>query len=202
MQTESTGSTVHGLAYGIDSDGSWPFGTQATDGRRSDEICPGQSWTYVFDVKEGMIGIWPFHDHYRRITDSANRGLFGAVIVLPNEIKGPPKLGSPPALKKVLRESLSDPGLSGHASQTLSAIGIQREAEMEFMKHWLKHREFHAPQSNEVLHVPLFYHVMNGSGRSGFGIGDLHFMETFEVTFGTEGEFRYHSTSSHHGRYG
>ena len=31
---------VHGLEYGIDADGSFPFGTQTTDGRRSDEICP------------------------------------------------------------------------------------------------------------------------------------------------------------------
>ena len=28
---------MHGLRYGIDSDGSWPFGTQTLDGRRSDE---------------------------------------------------------------------------------------------------------------------------------------------------------------------
>ena len=27
---------LHGLGYGIDSDGSWPFGTQSSDGRRSD----------------------------------------------------------------------------------------------------------------------------------------------------------------------
>src|SRR5262249_18048531 len=31
-----------GLPYGIASGGSWPFGTESTDGRRSDEICPGQ----------------------------------------------------------------------------------------------------------------------------------------------------------------
>src|SRR5579859_5756841 len=41
---------VHGVRYGIDSDGSWPFGTQSDDGRRSDEICPGQTWTYTYDV--------------------------------------------------------------------------------------------------------------------------------------------------------
>src|SRR5262245_2717848 len=54
---------VHGLAYGIDSDGAWPFGTTATSGLRSDEICPGQQWTYTFDVDKDMIGCWPFHDH-------------------------------------------------------------------------------------------------------------------------------------------
>src|SRR3954453_20791197 len=28
---------LHGLRYGIESDGAWPFGVGATDGRRSDE---------------------------------------------------------------------------------------------------------------------------------------------------------------------
>ena len=54
---------IHGLRYGIDSDGAWPFGTEATDGRRSDAICPGESWTYTYEVTEEMIGPWPFHDH-------------------------------------------------------------------------------------------------------------------------------------------
>ena len=76
---------VHGLKYGIDSDGSWPLGTQASDGRRSDEICPGQSWTYKFDVTEEMIGAWPFHDHTRMIAESVNRGLFGGIVVQPHE---------------------------------------------------------------------------------------------------------------------
>ena len=119
-----------------------------------------------------MIGIWPFHDHYRRITDSANRGLLELVIVLPNEIKGPPKFELPPALKKVLRVSIRPWAIWTCVTNSF-CYGTQREAEMEFIKHWLKHREFHAPQSNEVLHVPLFYHVMNGSGRSAFGSGDL-----------------------------
>ena len=34
---------AHGLRYGIDSDGTWPFGTQAASaGGRSDAICPGK----------------------------------------------------------------------------------------------------------------------------------------------------------------
>ena len=70
---------MHGVEYGIDSDGSWPFGTQSSDGRRSDEICPGDSWTYTFDVTNEMIGAWPFHDHWRHIGDDVNRGLFGGL---------------------------------------------------------------------------------------------------------------------------
>lgn len=76
---------VHGLIYGIDSDGSWPFGTQNAENRRSDEICPGQRWTYTYDVTDQTIGAWPFHDHYRMIGDSINRGLFGGIIVLPED---------------------------------------------------------------------------------------------------------------------
>jgi plastocyanin len=74
---------LHGLRYGIDSDGSWPFGVQSADGRRSDEICAGQTWTYTYDVDDDMIGAWPFHDHCRNIGDNTNRGLFGGIIVLP-----------------------------------------------------------------------------------------------------------------------
>ena len=47
---------VHGLHYGIESDGAWPRGVASKDGRRSDEILPGHSWTYVFDVTEKTIG--------------------------------------------------------------------------------------------------------------------------------------------------
>ena len=72
---------VHGLRYCIDSDGAWPFGVATRDGRRSDEIRPGESWTYVYDVTDEMIGAWPFHDHVRHVQASVDRGLFGAIIV-------------------------------------------------------------------------------------------------------------------------
>ena len=72
---------LHGLHYGIDSDGSWPFGTHRDDGNRSDAICPSKEWCYVFDVKEDSIGAWPFHDHHMHISDVVNRGLFGGLVV-------------------------------------------------------------------------------------------------------------------------
>jgi plastocyanin len=72
---------VHGLAYGIDSDGSWPFGVAASNDRRSDAICPGERWCYVFDVTDETVGAWPFHDHVVEIEASANRGLFGGIVV-------------------------------------------------------------------------------------------------------------------------
>lgn len=76
---------IHGLRYGIDSDGAWPFGTQSDDGRRSDEICPGQTWIYTYEVTEETIGAWPFHDHWRNIGLYINRGLFGGLVVLPEK---------------------------------------------------------------------------------------------------------------------
>ncbi|MEO8992802.1 MAG: galactose oxidase-like domain-containing protein [Nitrosospira sp.] len=73
---------VHGLHYGIDSDGSWPFGVQEYDGpNRSDAICPGDKWCYIFDVKEDSVGAWPFHDHHMHIEEVVKRGLFGGIVV-------------------------------------------------------------------------------------------------------------------------
>ncbi|SOD42288.1 galactose oxidase-like domain-containing protein [Nitrosovibrio sp. Nv4] len=73
---------VHGLHYGIDSDGSWPFGVQEYDGpNRSDAICPGEQWCYIFDAREDTIGCWPFHDHHMHIEEVVKRGLFGGIIV-------------------------------------------------------------------------------------------------------------------------
>lgn len=74
---------VHGLTYGIDSDGSWPFGTEAAHhGGRSDAICPGHSWTYTFDVSERALGAWPFHDHTVPMHMKIDQGLFGGIVVL------------------------------------------------------------------------------------------------------------------------
>lgn len=83
--TEPHSFHVHGLVYGIDSDGSWPFGvaggTIGGHELRSDAICPGQSWCYVFDVTEDTVGAWPFHDHVMDIEAAADRGLFGGLVV-------------------------------------------------------------------------------------------------------------------------
>src|SRR6266481_6982009 len=94
---------VHGVRYGIDSDGSWPFGTQSDDGRRSDEICPGQTWTYTLEVTEETIGVWPFHDHWQNIGTYINRGLFGGLVVLPDkEHEHLPKFPYPPHFEENL----------------------------------------------------------------------------------------------------
>jgi plastocyanin len=72
---------VHGLAYGVDSDGAWPYGVASLDGRRSDQICPGETWTYTYDVRRDMIGCWPFHSHHRHPEEETNLGLFGGIVV-------------------------------------------------------------------------------------------------------------------------
>lgn len=72
---------VHGLAYGVDSDGAWPYGVAAPDGVRSDQICPGESWTYTYDVRRDMIGCWPFHSHHHHVETETNLGLFGGIVV-------------------------------------------------------------------------------------------------------------------------
>ncbi|MDH5539906.1 MAG: multicopper oxidase domain-containing protein, partial [Rhizobacter sp.] len=99
---------VHGLGYGIDSDGSWPFGTQSTDGRRSHEICPGQYWVYHFTVTDEMQGAWPFHDHARHIAESINRGLFGGIVVLPKVHKPPFRMVLPPMVAEYLKSRFGD----------------------------------------------------------------------------------------------
>lgn len=99
---------VHGLSYGIDSDGSWPFGTQSTDGRRSDEICPGQFWVYHYTVTDEMLGAWPFHDHSRHIAESINRGLFGGIVVLPRPHRPPHRMQLPPMVASYLKSKFAD----------------------------------------------------------------------------------------------
>lgn len=72
---------IHGLRFGIESDGAWPLGVATRDGRRSDEILPGQKWTYVYDVTPDMVGAWGFHDHAHDVARTVNLGLFGGLIV-------------------------------------------------------------------------------------------------------------------------
>jgi len=100
---------IHGVRYGIDSDGSWPFGTQSDDGRRSDEICPGETWTYTYEVTEETVGAWPFHDHCRNIGTYINRGLFGGLVVLPEgEDEAPAEFPYPPGFEKQIGEVLKN----------------------------------------------------------------------------------------------
>lgn len=72
---------MHGLRYGINSDGAFPFGVNVEEGVRSDQICPGKRHVYEYEVKSDMTGAWVFHDHFMHIGDSARLGLIGGVVV-------------------------------------------------------------------------------------------------------------------------
>jgi Domain of unknown function (DUF1929)/Multicopper oxidase len=156
---------LHGLRYGINSDGAWPFGTQSADGRRSDEICPGQTWTYSFDVTDEMIGAWPFYDHYRDIAANVNRGLFGGLVVLPDsETDDVPRFPLPDGLVDLIRTGLEP--------QRPLGVAAAREAD-EVPDVLIPHlavldENVRAPQiplipkPPQPLHLPLFFHLMSG----------------------------------------
>ncbi len=185
---------VHGLEYGIDSDGSWPFGTQAGDGRRSDAICPGESWTYSFVVRNDMIGAWPFHDHAHHADPAIRRGLFGGIVVrnrpfqLPIPCPLPPRFDRLPALlpglprRPVHRQVLPPP-----ARRAL-------EERYEFLRDWLIRKMCHPPFLDRRLHVPVFFHIMSSEqAKPVFDSGDLeeNGVGTFSWTFNDPGTHAY-----------
>ncbi len=202
---------VHGLRYGIDSDGSWPLGTQSSDGRRSDEICPGQHWTYHYSVTEEMVGAWPFHDHSHHIAESVNRGLFGGIVVLPKECDHPPHFELPPLVAKFLitrtrtephehdePQPLAGMAMGGHEHGGHGAgavVDYELAANNSFLEEWSQLEYAHPrPKPTDILHVPLFFHQMSkprgqaAFSKSPFSPGDA----PFEVVFGAEGTFGYH----------
>ncbi len=73
---------MHGIKYGIESDGAYPLGIKNNDGVRSDQICPGEKYTYHYKVTEDMTGAWVFHDHHKNLGDNVRLGLFGGLVVL------------------------------------------------------------------------------------------------------------------------
>jgi FtsP/CotA-like multicopper oxidase with cupredoxin domain len=182
---------LHGLRYGIDSDGSWPFGTQAADGRRSDEICPGQTWTYTFDVDHRAVGAWPFHDHCRDIAMSIDRGLFGGIVVLPEHgFDHPDPHPLPELLVKYLEDRPHHPpgpgprphahahrpvalapmihgGRAGHHAGDPARVPPELAAHLVLLDE-LAHtpRMHHIPPPPRPLHVPLFFHRMAGARQS------------------------------------
>ena len=181
---------VHGLGYGIDSDGSWPFGTQSTDGRRSDEICPGQYWVYHYKVTREMVGAWPFHDHSRHIAQSINRGLFGGIVVLPDDCERPRPMVLPPMVAEYLAKKFpaADPHADsahdhtpggaalgeanhfhgaehdhgGHSPLPLADVDFDLRARRDFLEEWSQlDYAHHHPAHHEPLHVPVFIHQMS-----------------------------------------
>ncbi len=157
---------VHGLKYGIDSDGAWPFGVQNAGGR-SDEICPGQSWIYFIDVEDYMLGAWPFYDHYRDMAKSINRGLFGGIIVMRgDEYDRLPRFRLTPALQNVVDRGLDPKLLAGPKERfghgpglapldlVPALAGLEEDVRAPFLQPVIK--------PTDTLYVPLFMHLMQG----------------------------------------
>jgi plastocyanin len=183
---------LHGLSYGIDSDGAWPFGTESSDHRRSDEICPGQVWTYTFDITDEMVGAWPFHDHWRDIGQYINRGLFGAVVVKPKDHKHPPRLKLPDDI-----EDLIEQRLKLHVEPAVVPDDPRVEALRDYLQEFAdfpENRPVLPRPKDEPLDVPIFLHFMVGSsGTPAFTpLAPLNHGDTFQVTFGGEATYGYH----------
>ena len=210
---------MHGLRYGIDSDGSWPFGTQAAHhGGRSDAICPGETWTYTFDVPDNALGAWPFHDHTHHMDNKIDLGLFGGLVVLgpcdrpPRRFVFPWEFLRPVYLDLERRERLQIfadkhvPEKMEIDEETILQLAPQVHAKRLkpqtrlILEQHLHGLEEIALKDLAVLrpiintdHVPVFFHVMsNPESRPIFDTDDIEeFGGEAELTFDAAGDFEY-----------
>jgi plastocyanin len=158
--TEPHSFHLHGLRHGVDSDGTWPLGTQSADRGRSDEISPGHSWTHTYEIGEDRVGAWPFHDHCRQTAPMVDRGLFGGLIVLSDEEHADlPRFPYPPRFEEYVGDVLAELG-------ERATRGVQPPPELATYLTTLDELA-HAPQPvpapEQLLHVPLFVHRLSGA---------------------------------------
>ena len=181
---------LHGLRYGIDSDGAWPFGTENNDGSRSDEICPNQSWTYTYEIDADMVGVWPFHDHAQHPSPAINRGLFGGIVVLPKRVKPPPPFDLPDIFTTA-RKKVQEARKKSRRLEPQERVFVNDS--VEFLKEWLLSRFILPRPKRDVHHVPLFFHFMvNPEETPVFDSGDLEEnVGVFEHQFDVEGDHEY-----------
>ena len=152
---------VHGLEYGIDSDGSWPFGTQSTDGRRSDEICPGESWTYTYRITEEMVGAWPYHDHVHHSDAAVRRGLFGGIVIRERPFRKPVPVPLPEDLEHVLKGLRAHAGGRPMRADALAGKTQPKLSEVyDLLREWQVRELIKPPFHEGRLHVPVFLHHM------------------------------------------
>jgi plastocyanin len=210
---------VHGLRYGIDSDGSWPFGTEAAHhGGRSDAICPGQTWIYTFDVPDDALGAWPFHDHTHHMDMKIDQGLFGGIVVLgqcdrpPRRFRFPWHLlrpiyldiarleGLPPMIGKELpqklefdEETIVDLAPHIHLRRLKPPTRELLRQHLEFLEEFtLKELALPRPLVN-TDHVPVFFHVLsNPDAKPVFDTDDIEELGgEADLVFETAGDFDY-----------
>jgi FtsP/CotA-like multicopper oxidase with cupredoxin domain len=210
---------AHGVRYGIDSDGSWPFGTEAAHhGGRSDAICPGDTWTYTFDVPDDAIGAWPFHDHTHHHHTKIDQGLFGGIVVLGPCDRPPRRFTFPwavlePVYRDIERLEGRRAPMAGHppkdgdegaapdhrAPPPVHVRQLKPQTRELLKQHLdfldeLVHRERLLPRRVvNTDHVPVFFHVMsNPEARPVFDSGDIEELGgTAELDFPVAGDFPY-----------
>ncbi|SFE23032.1 galactose oxidase-like domain-containing protein [Nitrosomonas sp. Nm166] len=210
---------MHGLRYGIDSDGSWPFGTQAAHhGSRSDAICPGQTWIYTFDVPDNTLGAWPFHDHTYHHDTKIDQGLFAGVVVLgacdrpprhfrfPWEVLRPIYLDierferSPVFLDKEIpelfefdEETVIQLAPYIHAQRLKDETRLILKQRLDFLEEFTL-KELALPRRViNTDHVPVFLHVMsNPEAKPVFDTDDIEELGgEAEIVFNTAGDYDY-----------
>jgi len=151
---------AHGLQYGIDSDGTWPFGTQAgSNGPRSDAICPGETWIYTFDLSYDDLGAWPFHDYTHYSNISVEQGLFGAIVVLDYCDKPPRPFRFRPGMLQNIYDDLA---------KSEGRPFFAKDADLSFAEEaapFILERAIHVKRFNEETLTLLEHH--------------LHFVEEF-----------------------
>jgi plastocyanin len=207
---------VHGLRYGIDSDGSWPFGTEAAHhGGRSDAICPGERWTYTFEIYENMVGAWPFHDHTHHHHIRIDQGLFGGIVVLACHENPPRPVPLPKNFANDLyRDMAKVVGVLPSLEKAMSAKNLTeplqlppvmnanrlKPASIRLLKSYLDVLEEHTMRElskpkrrNPTDHVPVFFHLMsNKENKPTFNSGDIEELTgVFDHTFAAAGDFEY-----------
>ncbi|HEX5718620.1 MAG TPA: multicopper oxidase domain-containing protein, partial [Thermoanaerobaculia bacterium] len=210
---------VHGLRYGIDSDGSWPFGTEAAHhGGRSDAICPGKTWIYTFDVPANALGAWPFHDHTHHMSNKIDQGLFGGIVVLgpcdrpPRRLHFPWKLLQPiyldierserlplfadrrlPEKLDFDEETIVSLAPHVHARRLKDETRLHLKHHIDFLEEFTLREIAVTRRIINTDHVPVFFHVMaNPDSKPVFDTGDIEELGgEAEITFNEAGEYEY-----------
>jgi len=210
---------VHGLRYGIDSDGSWPFGTQqGHHGGRSDAICPGETWTYTFDVPDDAIGAWPFHDHTHHMYTKIDQGLFGGIVVLGPCDRPPRRFRFPwelllqtyldverleripvflhkraPVQLAFEEETIVPLAPNIHARRLKDSTRLVLKHHLDVLEEFMNRKLVVLRPPVNTDHVPVFFHVMaNPDGKPVFDTDDIEELGgEAEITFDTAGDYDY-----------
>jgi len=210
---------MHGLRYGIDSDGSWPLGTEAGHhAGRSDAICTDGTWTYTFEITEDMVGAWPFHDHTHHHHTAIDQGLFGGLVVLPCQERAPRPIKLPdgwpwklyrtiaeaqgvaPALKAASARAKPDEDDGPlelppevHVRRLQPQVRDLLEDNLHFLEEHTMRELALTRRRSSTEHVPVFFHVMNSKdAKPAFDTGDIQeLVGAAELTFDAAGDQQY-----------